>query len=112
MPYAFVEDVAASWEHCRRVAQPLIESGPEGLVLHVVGPTDEGFRTIAVWESREARQRFQAETFQPAVPAFAGSYRPEPTFRDLSAAHVVCGDAARDVTVGHEVATISSEDVT
>jgi quinol monooxygenase YgiN len=92
MPYAFVQDVAASWEHYQRVAEPLIESGPAGLVLHVAGPTDEGFRIIAVWESREAWQRFQAEAFQPAVAALAGPSRAEPTFRDLSAAHVVVGD--------------------
>jgi hypothetical protein len=112
MLYAFVQDVAASWEQYRRVAEPLFESGTDGLVLHVAGPTDEGFRIIAVWESREAWQRFQAETFQPAVAAFGGPSRPEPTFRDLSAAHVVFGDGARDVTVGREVAAISSEDVT
>jgi hypothetical protein len=94
MRYAFVQDTAASWEHYQLVAEPLIESAPEGLVLHVAGPTDEGFRIIAVWESREAWQRFQADVLQPAVAALGGPSRAEPIFRDLSAAHVVVGRGA------------------
>jgi hypothetical protein len=89
--YAFVQDVAASWEHYERVAGVLVEPAPEGLVLHVAGPTDEGFRIIAVWESEEAWQRFRGERLLPAVAALGGPSRPEPTFRDLRAAHVVVG---------------------
>ena len=92
MPYAFVQDVAASWEHYQRVAEALIDPAPEGLVLHVAGPTDEGFRIIAVWESKVAWQRFRAEALQPAIAALGGPSRPQPTFRDLSATHVVIGD--------------------
>jgi hypothetical protein len=112
MPYAFVQDVAASWEHYRLAAGPLIESRPEGLVLHVAGPTDEGYRIIAVWESREVWQCFQAEALQPAVAALGGPSRPEPTFRDLSAAHVVVGESSRDLTVERVIAAITSEEAT
>jgi hypothetical protein len=94
MPYAFVQDVAASWEQYQRLTETLIDPAPRGLVLHVAGPTDEGFRIIAVWECREAWQRFQAETLLPAIAALGGPSRPEPTFRDVSAAHVVVGDGA------------------
>jgi hypothetical protein len=109
MPYAFVQDVAASWEQYRRVTEALIDPAPEGLVLHVAGPTDEGFRIIAVWESREAWQRFQTEALQPAVAALGGPARPEPTFRDVRAAHVVVGGRAN---VLHEpvIEAISSEE--
>jgi hypothetical protein len=87
--YAFVQDVAASWEQYERVAGVLVEPAPQGLVLHVAGPTDEGFRIIAVWESEEAWQRFRGERLLPAVAALGGPSPKEPTFRDLQVAHVV-----------------------
>ncbi len=31
---------------------------PEGLVLHVSGPTENGWRVLAVWETREAFDAF------------------------------------------------------
>jgi hypothetical protein len=73
------------------VAAGLTEPDPQGLILHLAGPTDEGFRIIAVWESEEAWQRFQIERLQPAVAALGGPSRPETTFRDLHAAHLVVG---------------------
>ena len=74
MPYAFVQDVAASWEQYERLAGALIEPAPAGLVLHVAGPTDEGFRIIAVWESEEAWQRL------PGRAAPTGGRRPRRAF--------------------------------
>jgi hypothetical protein len=50
-------------------------------------PTDEGFRTIAVWENEQAWEPFQAQR----LAALGGPARPEPTFRGLRAAHVVVG---------------------
>src|SRR4029079_3098718 len=57
MPYAFVNDVAASWEHYQRFERAFEGAIPDGLVLHAAGPTDEGFRIIAVWESEDAWER-------------------------------------------------------
>ena len=93
MAYAFVQDVAASWEQYGRVAAALVEPAPVGLLLHVAGPTDEGFRTIDIWESEDAWGRFQAERVAPAIAALGGPARPEPTFRDVRARHVVFGEA-------------------
>ena len=90
--YAFVQDVAASWEQYGRVAAALVEPAPAGLLLHVAGPTDEGFRTIDIWESEQDWHRFQAERLAPAIAALGGPFRPEPTFRVLCPAHVVVGD--------------------
>jgi hypothetical protein len=90
--YAFVQDVAASWEQYERVAAAMIEPAPAGLLLHVAGPTDEGFRTIAVWESFAAWERFRAERLEPAIAALGGPFRPQSTFRDLRPTHVVVGD--------------------
>jgi hypothetical protein len=91
MAYAFVQDVASSWEQYERVTAAMVEPAPQGLILHVAGPTDEGFRIIDVWESKQAWERFQAERLAPAVAALGGPSRPEPTFRDLQPAHVVVG---------------------
>jgi hypothetical protein len=63
-----------------------------GVILHVAGPTDEGFRIIDVWESKRARERFHAERPAPAVAVLGGPSRPEPTFRDLRPGHLVVGD--------------------
>lgn len=97
VPYAFVQDVAASWEHYQQVTATVIEPAPSGLILHIAGPTDEGFRAIEVWESEQAWRRFETERLAPAIAALGGPARPEPTFRDLRALHVVVGSgAARD----------------
>jgi hypothetical protein len=92
MSYAFVQDIAASWHDYRRVSVPALEPVPAGLILHVAGPTDEGFRIIAVWESESAWERFRSERLAPAIACFGGPARPEPTFRDLQAAHLVVGE--------------------
>ena len=98
MAYAFVQDIASSWEQYERVAAGLTDPAPEGLILHLAGPTDEGFRIIDVWESEQAFKRFQAERLQPAVAALGGLSRPAPTFRDLHAGHLVVGstESTRD----------------
>ena len=86
--YAFVEDVAASWERYEHIAAALEGPAPEGLILHAAGPTDEGFRIIAVWESEEAWQRFLADRLGSAVD---GAAEVPPVFRALRPAHVVYG---------------------
>jgi hypothetical protein len=92
MPYAFVQDVASTWEQYQHFEAELVEPAPAGLILHVAGPTDEGFRIIDVWESEEAWQDFQALRLAPAIAALGGPPRPAPTFRDLHPAHVVIGE--------------------
>ncbi len=90
MTYAFVNDVAASWEHYQRFAKALEGPVPVGLVLHAAGPTDEGFRIIAVWESEDAWERFRADRLGADVETVAHI---PPTFRALHATHVVRGGA-------------------
>jgi hypothetical protein len=91
MPYAFVQDVSASWDDYRQVTAALLEPTPPGLILHVAGPTDEGFRIIGIWESEQAWRDFQADRIAAAIAALGGPARPEPTFRDLHPVHVVAG---------------------
>jgi hypothetical protein len=45
---------------------------PEGCQLHIAGPVDGGWRVIAVWESREAFDRFREEKLFPAMRDLAG----------------------------------------
>ena len=89
MSYVVVEDVAASWEHYRSIADALADP-PRGLILHVAGPTDEGFRIIDIWESETAWAHFRAERLA-ALPVEEESLRPPLVCRELRPAHVVYG---------------------
>ena len=87
MSFAFVQDIAATWEQYERFAGA-IAARPDGLVLHVAGPTDDGFRIIGVWESQSAWERFAAafelEQEHPGPPT-------PTTFRALQPKHIVLG---------------------
>ena len=61
MSYAFVQDVPATWDTYREIAETLSTDRPEGLVVHAAGRTDEGFRMIGIWDSRGACDRFRDE---------------------------------------------------
>ena len=71
MSYVVVEDVAASWERYRRVADALAGPPPSGLIVHAAGPTDEGFRIVGVWESEQAWRRFTEGLDQEAPSPMA-----------------------------------------
>ena len=88
MPYAFVEDIAASWEHYERFAAAFDGPSPDGLLLHAAGPTDEGFRIIGVWESEAAWDRFRSDRLGGGAEP-AGEM--PTTVRVLRPAHVVRG---------------------
>lgn len=54
---------------------------PDGLVSHVAGPTDGGFRVLDVWESRGDFDSFVQEKLAPAmqkVPGADAVARPDP----------------------------------
>lgn len=94
MAYAYVQDVASSWDHYESVAAAIVDPPPDGLIVHVAGPTDEGVRIIDVWESEEAWEHFRAERLAPAIAVLGGPSRPEPTFRGLHPEHVVIRNRA------------------
>ena len=60
MTYAIVSDVPASWETYEPLREARTNPVPAGLLIHVAGPTDEGFRFIDVWASRADWERFRA----------------------------------------------------
>jgi heme-degrading monooxygenase HmoA len=43
------------------------ENSAPGLVAHVAGPVEGGFRIVDVWESEQAAQHFAREQLEPAV---------------------------------------------
>ena len=91
MPYAVVRDVAASWEQYKCLAAAMSEPAPAGLILHVAGPTDEGFRTIDLWESEQAWETFRTSRLESATAPLSRYLRPRATSRDLRPANIVVG---------------------
>ena len=91
MSYAFVQDVPATWGTYRELAENLGEAAPEGLVIHVAGPTDEGFRMIGIWDSREAWDGFRAERLHSIFDSLASGSRVQLTFRELHVVHLLLG---------------------
>ena len=87
MAYAFVQDIAATWEQYEQLAAA-IAARPEGLVIHVAGPTDEGFRIIGLWESEAAWERFEAAR---QLEHASDGTSTRSTFRALQPKHVVYG---------------------
>ena len=63
----FMEFPGVTWEQYEQLVQDLGLSGPpEGELIHVCGPTsDGGWRTVDVWESQEAFERFANELLIP-----------------------------------------------
>lgn len=92
MSYAFVEDVAATWESYERFAAGFERSRPEGLILHAAGRTDEGVRIIEVWESEEAWHRFTERTERSADRGFCAAPRYVREFRPTRL--VIAGDTS------------------
>jgi hypothetical protein len=51
----------------------LAEVGPalrsaQGLLLHASHPTEDGWRVVGIWETREDATRFYATTIAPNLP--------------------------------------------
>lgn len=94
VPYVIVHDVPATWEQYDQVVRPLLESTPEGLILHAAGKTDEGYRTVDVWVSEDAWARFRRELLAN-LGYDAGLARVEARFRDFSPEHLVMSSSRR-----------------
>lgn len=92
MSYAFVQDIPATWDAYLQIAEALEgSSAPAGLVIHVAGPTEEGFRMIGIWDSRETWDRFRDDRLRPIFEGLAGGSRIQPTYRELNIAHLLSG---------------------
>jgi hypothetical protein len=67
----FLEFPGVTWEQYEQLVRDLDLSGPpEGELIHVCGPTsDRGWRTVDVWESQEAFERFANDLLIPRAQA-------------------------------------------
>jgi hypothetical protein len=81
---AVVHDIPASWHDYHRVAVALTDGPTPGLLIHVAGPTDDGIRTIDVWESEHAWQTQRHRWHEQ----LAGLYSP-PIASELPIRHLV-----------------------
>ena len=81
--YAVVQDVPASWDAYSERVEVIGAPLPEGLLVHVAGPTDEGFRMIEVWESQAAWERFRDERLTGALDHSLRLRETDTTVRDL-----------------------------
>ncbi|GGP07526.1 hypothetical protein LDL08_08710 [Nonomuraea glycinis] len=62
MPYGVLQEMPdVSEEEYRQVEKHLGPDRPPGLLAHVAGPVEGGWRIINIWESEEAFRRFQSE---------------------------------------------------
>ena len=76
MAWAYIETVSeGDWEDYEKVMNEVGESPPEGLIVHVAGRYDRGFRIIDVWESEEAYGRFKSTRLMPAFERALGQER-------------------------------------
>jgi hypothetical protein len=78
----FMEFPGVTREQYERLVQDLALSGPpEGELIHVCGPTsDGGWRTVDVWDSQEAFERFANELLMPRAQARGF---PQPSKREV-----------------------------
>jgi hypothetical protein len=56
---------------------------PEGAISHWVAKTDDGFRVVDVWESKEAFERFAQEQIRPHTREAGIDQEPEISFYDV-----------------------------
>ena len=80
MPYGVMQDMPGVGEtEYRMVEKHLGPDRPAGLLAHVSGPIDGGWRVINVWESEAAFQRFRSERLLRAagLAAQEEGFRPE-----------------------------------
>jgi hypothetical protein len=62
MPYGVMQDMPGVDEQAyRMVEKNLGPDRPSGLLAHVAGPAEGGWRVINVWDSEAAFRRFQSE---------------------------------------------------
>ena len=75
MAYGFVMDVAAPIEFYDALHAEIARrttGGVDGMLLHVGRQTHDGFQVLEVWESKELRERFDAEILGPALAHLSG----------------------------------------
>ena len=89
MSYVIVQDLPTSWERYKLIAAGLLEPSPDGLIAYAAGRTDEGVRTVGIWEDEASWRRFDAAWSANAGTALRGLPIPNPVQRDLHTEHLI-----------------------
>jgi hypothetical protein len=90
--WAFVQTVqGGSLEEYEKVTAELGDIGlPDGLIVHVAGAVEEGFRVINVWESQEQYERFRDIQLLPAMERAFGHPPDAPTrYEPMEVHHLI-----------------------
>jgi hypothetical protein len=67
MTYAMTQEIPVDWATFEKINAELGPETPDGLVVHVAGPSTNGVRMITVWQTKEAFDRFGEEQLLPAL---------------------------------------------
>jgi heme-degrading monooxygenase HmoA len=70
MAWVLIQTAAETgWDEYERVARAARadENPPEGLIVHAAGEENGRWRSVSVWDSEEAYERFREERLMPAV---------------------------------------------
>jgi hypothetical protein len=68
MPFGVMQDMpGASEAEYRLIEKNLGPDRPPGLIAHVAGRTEQGWRIINIWADAESFHRFRSERLLPAA---------------------------------------------
>ena len=68
MPFGVVQEMpGVSEAEYRMVEQHLGPDRPPGLLAHVAGPAEGGWRIVNIWQDEQAFRRFQSERLMRAA---------------------------------------------
>ena len=78
--YSFTITVPAPIEAYDGLRHALIDvrRGGDGMLLHLGRPTETGYEVTEVWRSKEAFDRFAADTLGPVLADLSGRDAPPP----------------------------------
>ena len=62
---------------------------PEGCIVHIMSPTDDGYRVTEVWESEQHWQRFRGEILTPLLQRLVGEESLEQPYPEPFPVHSV-----------------------
>jgi hypothetical protein len=84
--YAYCNEMPGVTEEMAKKVDAEVGKTPvAGLIAHVAGPTEVGWRIIDVWESEEDYKRFQVERLNPALQiATRGAPSPRRPFESFA----------------------------
>lgn len=91
MAYASVAEFDVDIDTHRKIVEAIGDDPIPGLIVHVAGSCEAGVRSVDVWETKEASDRFFEERLMPAMTALDIPGGPPVRFEDVDAPVVVRG---------------------